>query len=216
MFHIGCPLKELSLLARTVALLRRVRPLKWLIAKVRSPRGTEAPLESSAVQRSPLLNSPGERAADEPTSLEERRTPQGGTPASEELTGAKAPASVLSSAPRPLPSSSFGGNASSDSLLPRAAVSPPAFDSERDSERPQLIRRRWAETGIKLWNAEAHGTGRLALRIQGQVELLPPAPGETMPIYDCLEFRMVEQSIVCDGVVVDAPVHRRVLLSDGK
>lgn len=74
-------------------------------------------------------------------------------------------------------------------------------------DRATLIRRRWAETGIRMWNPRLHGTGDAALNIQGRVELLPPAPGETMPQYDKLEFRMLGGQIVCEGVIVEAPAH---------
>jgi hypothetical protein len=73
------------------------------------------------------------------------------------------------------------------------------------SEREKLIRRRWTETGIKMWNPDVHGAGHAALNIQGRVELLPPKPGETLPGYDKLEFKLIERRIVCEGVVVDPP-----------
>jgi len=104
-----------------------------------------------------------------------------------------------------------------------AAVLQPSSDhaiavpqTNDQSEREQLIRRRWTETGIKMWNPDVHGAGRAALNIQGRTELLPPKSGETLPGYDTLEFKMVrsyvnEQTvnlIVCEGVVVDPPKHR--------
>ncbi|MGC0319716.1 hypothetical protein ABIG06_000345 [Bradyrhizobium sp. USDA 326] len=72
-------------------------------------------------------------------------------------------------------------------------------------DRAALIRQRWAETGIRMWNPRLHGTGEAALNIQGSVGLLPPAPGETMPRYDKLEFKMLGGQIVCEGVIVEAP-----------
>ena len=77
------------------------------------------------------------------------------------------------------------------------------------SERERLIRRRWTETGIKMWNPDVHGAGHAALNIQGRAELLPVKPGETLPGYDKLEFKLIEGLIVCEGVVVDPPMHRR-------
>jgi hypothetical protein len=74
-------------------------------------------------------------------------------------------------------------------------------------DRPTLIRRRWAETGIRMWNPRLHGTGEAALSIQGQIALLPPAPGEKLPRYDKLEFSLLSGQIVCEGVIVDAPLH---------
>jgi hypothetical protein len=80
-------------------------------------------------------------------------------------------------------------------------------ESDGRSEREKLIRRRWAETGVKMWNPRAEG--RASLNIQGRVELLPAKPGETLPGYDKLEFRLVEGRIVCEGVVVDPPTRRK-------
>jgi hypothetical protein len=75
----------------------------------------------------------------------------------------------------------------------------------------------WSETGIRLWNPDVHGAGRAALNIQGQSKLLPPKPGEKLPRYDTLEFKMVRSNvngqavnrIVCEGVGVDPPKRRR-------
>jgi hypothetical protein len=85
------------------------------------------------------------------------------------------------------------------------------------SEREKLIRRRWTETGMKMWNPDVHGAGHAALNIQGRVELLPVKSGETLSGYDKLEFKMVRSCIngqavnriVCEGVVVDPPKRRR-------
>jgi hypothetical protein len=104
-----------------------------------------------------------------------------------------------------------------------AAVLQPSSDhaiavpeTNDQSEREKQIRRRWTETGIKMWNPDVHGAGHAALNIQGRTELLPPKCGETLPGYDTLEFKMVrsyvnEQTvnlIVFEGVVVDPPKHR--------
>lgn len=82
-----------------------------------------------------------------------------------------------------------------------------AVESDQ-SEREQLIRRRWAETGIKMWNPRMHGAGHAALNIQGRADLLPVKPGGTLPEYDRLEFRAITGDIVCEGVVVDPPKGR--------
>jgi hypothetical protein len=95
------------------------------------------------------------------------------------------------------------------------AIAVPETDDQ--SEREKLIRRRWLETGMKMWNPDVHGTGRAALNIQGRTELLPPKPNETLPRYDKLEFKMVGSCvngqavnrIVCEGVVVDPPKRRK-------
>jgi hypothetical protein len=105
-----------------------------------------------------------------------------------------------------------------------AAVLPPSSDrafavseTKDQSEREKLIRQRWTETGIKMWNPNVHGAGHAALNIQGRIELLPPKPGETLPGYDTLEFKMVRSCvngqevnrIICEGVVVDPPKRAR-------
>ena len=84
-----------------------------------------------------------------------------------------------------------------------------APETNDQSEREKLIRRRWLETGIKMWNPDVHGAGRAALGIQGGVELLPPKSGEMLPQYDRLEFKLIEGRIVCEGFVVDPPKSRR-------
>jgi hypothetical protein len=56
-----------------------------------------------------------------------------------------------------------------------------------------------------MWNPGVHGAGLAALNIQGRVELLPVKPGETLPGYETLEFKIVDGDIVCEGVVVDPP-----------
>jgi hypothetical protein len=92
-------------------------------------------------------------------------------------------------------------------LEPIGATAIALPESNDRSEREELIRRRWAETGIKMWNPRSEGDA--ALNIQGRVELLPVKPGETLPGYDKLEFRLIGGSIVCEGVVVDAPKARK-------
>ena len=82
-------------------------------------------------------------------------------------------------------------------------------DTNSRGKREILIRRRWAETGVRMWSARIHGAGHAPLNIQGSVELLPPTPGETVHRYDKLEFRLVGGQIVCEGVVVDPPKGKR-------
>jgi hypothetical protein len=82
-------------------------------------------------------------------------------------------------------------------------------DSNPREERETLIRRRWAETGIRMWNERLHVEGRAPLNIQGSVELLPLAPGETLRRYDTLEFSLTDGRIVCEGVAVDPPFRPR-------
>lgn len=102
-------------------------------------------------------------------------------------------------------------------IAPAPAVVTPAADIRsarkararpvEPADRAALIRQRWEETGIRMWNPRLHGTGDATLNIQGSVGLLPPAPGETMPRYDKLEFKMLGGQIVCEGVIVEAPAH---------
>jgi len=98
----------------------------------------------------------------------------------------------------------FTGNAGRQAAvleLPvRYAVAAP--QSNDQYEREKLIRRRWTETGIKMWNPLVHGAGLAALNIQGRTELLPVKPGETLPGYDKLQFALVGGCIVCEDVVV--------------
>src|SRR5258707_5601446 len=101
-----------------------------------------------------------------------------------------------------------------------AAVLQPSSDhviavpeTNDQSEREKLIRRRWTETGIKMWNPDVHGAGHAELNIQGRTELLPAKSGETLPGYDTLQFKMIRSCvngqqatlIVCESVVVDPP-----------
>jgi hypothetical protein len=97
---------------------------------------------------------------------------------------------------------------------PAAAIAKP--ETSDKFARENLIRRRWAETGSKLWNPDVHGARNAALNIQGGIALLPPKPGGTLPRYDTLEFRTLRSRIdgqeviriVCEGVAVDPPQRR--------
>jgi hypothetical protein len=60
-----------------------------------------------------------------------------------------------------------------------------------------------------MWSSDLHGSGKATLKIQGQTELLPVAPGESSRAYDKLEFKLIEGSIVCEGVLIDPPKARR-------
>jgi hypothetical protein len=51
-----------------------------------------------------------------------------------------------------------------------------------------------------MWNPEHPGAEHAALKIQGQAELLPPKPGETLPEYDTLEFKIVRSCVNGQGV----------------
>jgi hypothetical protein len=96
------------------------------------------------------------------------------------------------------------------SPAPESPIAPKArARAAEPADRAALIRQRWAETGIRMWNPRLHGAGDAALNIQGSVGLLPPAPGETMPRYDKLEFRILGGQIVCEGVIVETPMQAR-------
>jgi hypothetical protein len=86
-------------------------------------------------------------------------------------------------------------------------AAPPVAKLDDFCDREALVRRRWNETGIRMWNPRVHGAGRSALCIQGRVALLPPKPGEIMPGYDRLEFKLIDGLIVCEDFVVDPPEH---------
>jgi len=48
-------------------------------------------------------------------------------------------------------------------LKPSSDYAIAAPESNGQSEREKLIRRRWEETGIKMWNPDFHGAGHAAL-----------------------------------------------------
>ncbi|NUR11944.1 MAG: hypothetical protein HOQ20_08890 [Bradyrhizobium sp.] len=110
--------------------------------------------------------------------------------------GVPSPTAAVEVEPAPALVSPSGEDRSVSKVRARAA---------EPADRTALIRQRWAETGIRMWNPRLHGTGEATLNIQGSVGLLPPAPGETMPRYDKLEFKMLGGQIVCEGVIVEAP-----------
>jgi hypothetical protein len=104
--------------------------------------------------------------------------------------------------------------AGAPAVISRSSDLAAVAESNPRAERETLIRRRWAETGIRMWNPKFHGEGRAALNIQGGVELLAPAPGETVRRYDRLEFRLISRRIVCEGIAVDCAIAARSSPSD--
>jgi hypothetical protein len=88
-------------------------------------------------------------------------------------------------------------------IVPAVSAEAPLAPECTLSARERLIRQRWSETGTKMW------AGLGALNIQGSAELLPLKPGATRREYDRLEFRLIAGDIVCEGVVVDPPSHRK-------
>ena len=127
---------------------------------------------------------------------------------------------VLANDPLPITTVAANGSSADSSIVPTRNEPEPVLASPAPEnrkvpkvraraaepvDRTTLIRQRWAETGIRMWNPRLHGTGDATLNIQGRVELLPPAPGENLPRYDKLEFKMLGGQIVCEGVIVEAP-----------
>jgi len=88
-------------------------------------------------------------------------------------------------------------------MTPAMSAEAPLAPACSPSARERLIRRRWAETGIKMW------AGLGALNIQGSAELLPLQPGATRREYDRLEFQADRGRHRCEGVVVDSPSDRK-------
>jgi hypothetical protein len=180
-----------SIFARAAALLRGIG------SRGEPPRADDVPIEAPAVTESPGItaSAPDEAAADPVGVVAE---PPGTLAVAEVAVGEVAVAKVVS--------------------VERVVAEPEAGGQ---SEREKLIRRRWAETGIKMWNPDVHGAGRAALNIQGGLGLLPPKPGETAPQYDKLEFKLIRsdaggqavEQILCERVVVDPPKRRARRLS---
>lgn len=140
-----------------------------------------------------IAPSPGEAVAIEPVAVE-IAAPVAATTAADVSTEAASVVADIAPAPEHVP--------------PAPEVRSPPKVRARPTEpadRAALIRQRWAESGIRMWNPRLHGTGEATLNIQGSIGLLPPAPGETMPRYDKLEFRILGGQIVCEGVIVEAP-----------
>ena len=77
-------------------------------------------------------------------------------------------------------------------------------------ERESIIRAAWKKRGAKQWDAEIHGRGLAPLNIQAST-MRRTKPGQPLPPYDNLEFRLggteldgtPMTAIVCEGVVVE-------------
>jgi hypothetical protein len=185
-----------SMLARAAALLRGIG------SRGEPPRVNDFPLEAPAVTECPgITESALDEAAADP--VEVVVEPPGTSAVAEVAVAQIAVAQI----------------AVAKAARVECVVAEPEAGGQ--SEREKLIRRRWAETGIKMWNPEVHGAGRAALNIQGGLGLLPPKPGETAPQYDKLEFKLIRsdadgqavEQILCERVVVDPPKRRARRLS---
>jgi hypothetical protein len=73
--------------------------------------------------------------------------------------------------------------------------------------REDIIRTAWEERGSKQWDPKIQGRGLTPLNIGASVDMTPERPGQPLPIYDNLEFRLVtattgNRSIVCEDLVL--------------
>ena len=182
--------RPFPLVAKLASLLRNNAAVQFVVARfaglLRGNKGSDEPLVSPFLGEMPgVEETPG---LDEIPSLGEMPSP-GEIPGLDDMPGA-------ANADLPLTAPHVSAEATT------AAQSDP-------SERKKLIRRRWAETGIKMWNADVQGAGQAALTIQGRADLLPVKPGATRREYDRLEFKLIAGQIVCEGVAVDPPKRRK-------
>ena len=188
--------RPFPLVAKVASLLRNNAAVQFVIARfaglLRSNKSSEEPLVSPflgdvpGVEETPGLDeipSPGEMPSlGEVPSSDEK-------PALDDMPGAT--------------------NADLPLVAPQLSDESATAAQSGPSERTRLIQRRWAETGIKMWNADVQGAGHAALTIQGRADLLPVKPGATRREYDRLEFKLVAGQIVCEGVAVDPPKRRK-------
>jgi hypothetical protein len=170
-------------LAKFAAMLRNIAPLRTAFVRfvtlLRSSKNTDEPLVSAFLGEIPeLADKIPEIIGEPPGAADEAAGTVDETPSLTETSDSLVIAPALSA---------------EVALAPECGL--PA--------REQLIRRRWAETGIKMW------AGQAALNIQGSTELLPMKTGGTRREYDRLEFRLIAGDIVCEGVVVDPPLPRQ-------
>lgn len=194
--------RPFPLVAKVASLLRNNAAVQFVIARfaglLRSNKSSDEPLvspflgEMPGVEETPGLDeipSPGEIPSfGEIPSLGETPTPSE-IPGRDDMPGA--------------------ANADMPVAAPQLSAESATAAQSDPSERKKLIRRRWAETGIKMWNADVQGAGHAALTIQGRADLLPVKPGATRREYDRLEFKLVAGQIVCEGVAVDPPKRRK-------
>jgi hypothetical protein len=96
-------------------------------------------------------------------------------------------------------------------------IQPSSADANREHEaaitpkRTHIIRRAWKERGSAVWDREVHGRGLASLNIAASTNMRSMRPGQPIPPYDNLEFRLERStkdgetisSIVCEGVVVE-------------
>lgn len=184
--------RPFPLVAKLASLLRNNAAVQFVFARfaglLRGNKSSDEPLVSPFLGKMP---SPDETPGAADPNLDE--TPSlGEIPALELRDSAGIPSGTSTEPP-------FGA--------PQVFVESATAARSDPSEREKLIRRRWTETGIKMWNAE--GAGHTALSIQGHADLLPVKPGATRREYDRLEFKLIAGQIVCEGVAFDPPARRK-------
>ena len=204
--HVSRPF---PVFAKLAVMLRNIPAVQFVLAKcaalLRTDKAISAPLERQLLEESPVI------APDivEPSALVELPVDiVAGAPAPNDLCERQQPLErrLLEEASGIAPDA-FDPPAIVAELPANVLVAEPEVDPQ--SEREALIRRRWAETGSKMWNPDFNGAGGAVLNIQGSIVLLPAKPGGNLPRYDTLEFRRVGDQIVCEGVVLDPPKRRR-------
>lgn len=187
--------KPFPLVAKLASLLRNNAAVQFVFARfaglLRSSKSSDEPLVSPFLGEMPSSDvTPG---AGEGPGLDE-------TPGLGEIPALERPD------PGEMPGAA---NAEPPFTVPEVFGESTTAAQSDQSDRKNLIRRRWAETGIKMWNADVQGAGQMALTIQGRADLLPVKPGATRREYDRLEFKLIAGQIVCEGVAVDPPSRRK-------
>ncbi len=224
--------RPFPLLAKLAAMLRNIAPVRKAFVRfgnlLRSSKKSDEPLVSEFVGEIPTVAEEIPETIDETPAVTDETAEIVETPgvardplevADEVAEATDAAPQVACEVPEVAYEVSEANNEAPDIIGEAAAVSEtveppvtaPAVAAEAPvapecslSARERLIRRRWAETGIKMWNG-----GHTALNIQGSADLLPAKPGETRREYDRLEFRLIAGQIACEGVVLDPPTRRK-------
>jgi len=203
--------RPFPLLTKLAAMLRILAPVRKAFVRfgtlVRSSKKSDGPLVSGFVGEIPGATDEAPEVADEAPEVadEASEAPDetlGITDEAPEATGEIL--GVTNEAPEIADETTDLTETSNPlAMAPAVSAEAPLAPECSLSTREQLIRRRWAETGIKMW------AGQGALNIQGSAELLPAKAGGTRREYDRLEFRMIAGDIVCEGVVVAPPKDRK-------
>jgi hypothetical protein len=196
--------RPFPLLTKLAAMLRILAPVRKAFVRfgtlLRSSKKSDGPLVSGFVGEIPEAADEAPEVADEASEAPDETL--GITDEAPEATGEIL--GVTNEAPEIADETTDLTETSNPlAMAPAVSAEAPLAPECSLSTREQLIRRRWAETGIKMW------AGQGALNIQGSAELLPAKLGGTRREYDRLEFRMIAGDIVCEGVVVGPPKDRK-------